>query len=83
MELTLNKAPNITEKATYTEKIFHKCLQIICSHFKLIRGVKNILETFCEMCICNEVFIAYHYNLTHPLQILQNWEWHCATSYLN
>lgn len=40
MELTMNKAPNIIEKATYIEKIFHKCLQIIFSHFILIRGVK-------------------------------------------
>lgn len=42
----MNKAPNIMEKATCMEKIFHKCLQIICSHFILIRGVKVFQEHF-------------------------------------
>lgn len=37
MKLAMNKTPKTTEKATYTEQIFYRRLQIICSHFILIR----------------------------------------------
>jgi len=46
MKLAMNKAPKITEKGTYTEQNFYKCLQIVCSHLTVIRENKRILETF-------------------------------------
>lgn len=46
MKLAMNKTPKTTEKAIYTEQIFYICLQIVCSHFILIKESKRILETF-------------------------------------